>query len=89
MNVNQDIETVSQLNREKKAILLGEKFLEKSDYLGNYYNAVMSRCDPVQQSIIHTLREHVEQYERCIAEIKSNGFTIQECIDSYQKEGAC
>lgn len=85
----QNTETVSQLNREKKAILLGEEFLEKSDYLGEYYNAVMDRCDPVQRSIIHTLREHVEQYERCVAKITSNGFTIQECVDIYQKAGAC
>lgn len=85
----QNTETVSQLNREKKASLLGEEFLEKSDYLGEYYNAVMDRCDPVQQSIIHTLREHVEQYERCVAKITSNGFTIQECVDIYQKAGAC
>lgn len=84
----QDTETVLQLDREKKASLLGAEFLEKSDHLGNYYNAVMNRCDPVQQSIIHTLREHVEQYERCVAQIMANGFTIQECVDIYQKAGA-
>lgn len=85
----QDKETVSQSNREKRAVMLGEEFLEKSSYLGNYYNAVMEKCDPVQQVIVRGLRERVEQYERCVAEIIANGFTIQECIDIYQKVGAC
>ena len=75
----------SQLNREKKAAMLGEEFLEKSGYLGNYYNAIMERCDPVQQAVIHVLREHVENYERCVAKIISDGFTVQECIDIYEK----
>lgn len=85
----QSTETVSQLSREKEAIMLGEEFLERSNYLGNYYNAVMDKCDPVQQTIIHALREHVEQYERCVAKIMANGFTIQECVDIYQKAGVC
>ncbi|MCM1194301.1 MAG: hypothetical protein NC389_17995 [Acetatifactor muris] len=84
----QGTETVSQSNRERKAGMLGEEFLEKSGYLGNYYNALMDRCDPVQQAVIHALREHVEQYERCVAKIMANGFTIQECVDIY-KADAC
>lgn len=75
----------SQLNREKKAAMLEEEFLEKSGYLGNYYNTVMEKCDPVQQAVIHALKEHVENYERCVAKIISDGFTIQECIDIYEK----
>lgn len=75
----------SQLNREEKAAMLGEEFLETSSYLGNYYNAVMKRCDPVQQAVIYALREHVENYERCVAKIISDGFTIQECLDIYEK----
>lgn len=78
-------ETVSQskgmkLSRQKKAVLLGEEFKETSTRLGEYYNCLMEKCDPVQQVIIHNLREMIEEYEQCVAKIAADGFTIQECI---------
>lgn len=46
-------------------------------------NAITKRLDPVQIAVVHGLRDVIEQYERCIAEIALNGLSIQECIDEY------
>lgn len=83
----QSEETVSQskemkLSRQKKAVMLGEKFKVTSTCLGEYYNCLMEKCDPVQQVIVHNLRKMIEEYEQCVAKIAADGFTIQECMNA-------
>ena len=69
--------------RKHRAIMFGEEFHEKSEMYSEFVNALFERLDPVQMAVIHEFRERIEEYERCVAKIKLNGLSVQECIDEY------
>jgi hypothetical protein len=85
----QSTEKTPNLSRYRKAVLLGEQFEEANRLYGEYYSCLMEKCNPIEQAVIMKLKELLEDYERCVAEIYRNGLTIQECMDAYAKGGDC
>lgn len=79
-------EKVPNLSRQRKAVLLGEQFEETNRLYGEYYGCLMEKCNPIEQAVIMKLKELLENYERCVAEIYRNGLSVQECMDAYKKE---
>lgn len=86
-------ETVLQVKeadrRNHKMTMLAEEYKEKSRYYNDYYNCLIKKCDPVECSIIRGLIEVVEEYERCVADIYKEGYTIQQILDFSLKGGVC
>lgn len=74
-------ETVSQ--RRSRAIMFGEEFYEKSALYTEFLNALTEKLDPVQIAVVLAFKEKIEEYERCVSDIRASGFSVDECMKAY------
>lgn len=77
-------------SRNNKVAILAEGFVDAQKGLEEYYVCLLGKCDPLEQEIIVTLREKMEDYMRAIMELYVEGLSIEEALQLYNMEGgAC